>query len=575
MSRDVVSSQRVVGRRLSRRTVLRASAAAGALTATTLAACKTGKPAASQPGGQTGASGGQPAKQPKKGGVITYAGGSGYAYDTQGRTFDPTIQTQFGAKGYTLFYERLLAYDLKTYEVQPELGQKWEQPSQTEYVFHLQPNVKWQNKPPVNGRPLVADDIVWTLQRAGTDDPKFFSRSLLTTVDKITAPDAATVRITTKTPDVATLQKLSVENLCILAKEVIDKYPKPTTADAAVGTGAFIMKSVEQNVASDYVRNPDYWKPGEPYLDEFRTRSFTDVLTAWSAFTANQVDIAQVPGTEVKNYLAQQGPGFAAAWYPDDTLVGYLCPNTKAKPMDDPRVTQALRLLIDHDELISAWSNVQFGRGRLGSIFPAVLSDWDLTDDEYRTHLEWKRPKDDAAKQAISLLSAAGFTPANPLKFELVSQTTGSLAPLCELIQAQWKKLSQGAVDIQLKLTDTTTLDGVRATRSFSYGNYGFSTGLFEPGIWLNTTYRTGGSVNFMGTNDTTLDAMIDKQQGIFDEKQRKAAIKDIILYEIDHGPSTIGANNYYLYGTKPKVQAYAPEHALNGRQYQWIWLDQ
>jgi len=78
-----------------------------------------------------------------------------------------------------------------------------------------------------------------------------------------------------------------------------------------------------------------------------------------------------------------------------------------------------------------------------------------------------------------------------------------------------------------------------------------------------------------MGTNDTTLDAMIDKQQGIFDEKQRKAAIKDIILYEIDHGPSTIGANNYYLYGTKPKVQAYAPEHALNGRQYQWIWLDQ
>ena len=30
----------------------------------------------------------------------------------------------------------------------------------------------------------------------------------------------------------------------------------------------------------------------------------------------------------------------------------------------------------------------------------------------------------------------------------------------------------------------------------------------------------------------------------------------------------------YYLYGVTPKVQGYAPEHALNGRQYEWIWLD-
>jgi ABC-type transport system substrate-binding protein len=171
-------------------------------------------------------------------------------------------------------------------------------------------------------------------------------------------------------------------------------------------------------------------------------------------------------------------------------------------------------------------------------------------------------------------LSAAGYTSANPLKFSMDSQATGALAPECQLIQAQWKKLSQGAVDIQLKLTDTATLDGIRASRSFTYGNYGFSTGLFEPGIWLNTTYRTGGSVNFLGLSDSTLDAMIDKQQAMFDEKQRKAAVREIILYMIDHSPSAIGANLFYLYGAKPRVQGYAPEHALNGRQYQSIWLD-
>src|ERR1700730_13883020 len=186
---------------LKRRALLGAGLAGTALALGSAAGCGSKTQSGSS---KKANSGSQATKQPKKGGVLTYAGGSGYAYDTQKRTFDPHIQTQFGAKGYELFYERLLAYDLRTYEIQPELAQKWEQPSPTEYVFHLQPNVKWQNKPPVNGRPLVADDVVWSLERARTDDPKFFSRSLLAHVDRITAPDKATVRITTKTPDVAT-----------------------------------------------------------------------------------------------------------------------------------------------------------------------------------------------------------------------------------------------------------------------------------------------------------------------------------------------------------------------------------
>jgi len=52
----------------------------------------------------------------------------------------------------------------------------------------------------------------------------------------------------------------------MLAQEVVQKYDKLTTADAVVGTGPFIMKSVQEKVAADYVRNPDYWKPGFPYL---------------------------------------------------------------------------------------------------------------------------------------------------------------------------------------------------------------------------------------------------------------------------------------------------------------------
>src|SRR6476469_9958200 len=118
-------------RLLNRRHLLRAASAGGAGLALAAAGCgKSGTPSPSaKPSG---------AQQPKRGGVLTYAGGAAGSYDTQGRTFDPMIQTQFGAKSYTLFYQRLLAYNLVSYKLEPELAQKWEQPGPTEYLFTLQ-----------------------------------------------------------------------------------------------------------------------------------------------------------------------------------------------------------------------------------------------------------------------------------------------------------------------------------------------------------------------------------------------------------------------------------------------------
>ncbi|HTE83287.1 MAG TPA: ABC transporter substrate-binding protein [Dehalococcoidia bacterium] len=554
------------GRTSRRRLIL--AAAGGAGVAMAGIACSTGPKTAGSgnPGGSS------QAKQPKRGGVLNYAGGAAGSNDTRGRTFDPTIQTQWASKAYTLFYERLLSYDLRTYKVGPELAQKWEQPSQTEYLFSLQPGVKWHSKAPANGRALTADDIVWSLDRARTDDPKFYSRSLLTLVDKIEAPDKSTIRITTKGPWASTLKALAVDNLAILCREVIEKFPKPITAESAVGTGAFMMSSEEDNVGAEYVRNPGYWRQGLPYLDSVRTRHFPDYQTAYAAFLANQVDITLIPGEESKKYVTQQGAGYTPAWYPDDTF-RFMYPNTQRKPMDDPRVTRALKLLVDHDEFNTAWAESHFGKGGYGSIFPTALMDWDLTTDEYRRQLEWKQPKDEAAKEAISLLNAAGFNKDNPLKFTLDGDTSEGAQPENELLQAQWKKWSQGIVIADLKVNQGATGDAIRAQRTFTYICTGQSTGLVDPDIWLTNIYRTGGSLNFMGFGDAKADAMVDKQRAIFDESQRKAAVKEIVLYLIDKAPSGIPANRYFLQAVKPKVLNQAPEYFLNGVQYQNVWL--
>ena len=403
---------------------------------------------------------------------------------------------------------------------------------------------------------------------------RFFSRSLLSLVDKIEAPDAGTIRIATKGADASTLKKLSAENLGILAHEILEKYPKPTTAEAAVGTGPFIMQSVEENVSAEYVRNPDYWKAGLPYLDGIRVKAFSDQLTAWAAFSANQVDVALAPPSEIQNYTARQGPGFTPDWFADDTTYSFLAPNTKLKPMDDVRVTRALRLLVDHGEFISAWANTQYGRGTHGSVFPTALSAWDLTEDEYKQRTEWKQPKDEAAKEAIALLTAAGFTRDNPLRFTLVGQSGVAGEAALQLLQAQWKRWSQGIVDVQITGHTSAEFDVIRANMSFTYAHYGFSAGMADPDVWLSSTYYRGGSLNFAGLDDPQINAVIDKQRAMFDESQRKAEVKQLVLYMLDHAPTTIGANLFWLDAAKPRVQNHLPQNTLNGRQYQTVWLD-
>jgi peptide/nickel transport system substrate-binding protein len=563
-----------IARRLNRRRILQGAMAGGTGLAVALAACGGAKKTpstSSAPGGAASA-----AKQPRRGGVLVHVGGNLAAgsFDISGSQIDPHINGMAADAGFRLMYQGLLGYDLRTYEVQPELAQRWEQVSPTEVIFHLQPGVKWQNKPLVDGRELTADDVVFSLNRMRSKDPRFQNRSLFDNFDTIEAVDKATVRLTAKGPDGTILSYLTADPALVLAPEVIQKFDKLATAESVVGTGAFVMKSLEERVGAEYVRNPDYWKPGRPYLDGVRTKQFSDTQTAYSAFQAGQLDIVSLPGQETKAYVAKHGSGSTPEWFNDDG-VGFMAqPNTRVKPMDDARVTRALRLLIDHDECLTVLAETWNGRARYGGVFALALEAWDFSHDEYAQLLEWRKPKDDAAKEAIALLSTAGYSRDNPLSVEIAGVDRPGVTPFLELVQAQWARFSQGAVKTTIRQYDSPSLNTIRANRAFAY-HIGSNGGAFpEPDAWFSTLYSTGASGNYMGFSDARFDAMAQKQRTILDSAQRKAYVKDMVKYLIDNAPSTMLANGYFLNGVTPKVRDYAPEHYMNGRQYEWVWMD-
>jgi peptide/nickel transport system substrate-binding protein len=75
--------------------------------------------------------------------------------------------------------------------VEPDLAERWESPDDTTYIFHLRQGVKWHNKPPLNGRELVAEDVKFTYDRFLTE-PGNPNRYMLDPVERVEVVDRYT-----------------------------------------------------------------------------------------------------------------------------------------------------------------------------------------------------------------------------------------------------------------------------------------------------------------------------------------------------------------------------------------------
>src|SRR5215813_2351288 len=133
--------------RMTRREVLRAGLAAGAAV--------SAEPLVVRP----------PRAQGKRGGVLRVRG-----YDPP--HFDPHLTLNFKTNNTLSFvYNKLVRHKVGpeirpgTFIVEPDLAERWEALDDTTYIFTLRKGVKWHNKPPVNGRELVAEDVKFTYDR--------------------------------------------------------------------------------------------------------------------------------------------------------------------------------------------------------------------------------------------------------------------------------------------------------------------------------------------------------------------------------------------------------------------------
>jgi len=413
-----------------------------------------------------------------------------------------------------------------TFPIEGDLAESWSQPNETTYVFKLRKGVKWQNKPPVNGRELTADDVVFSVNHFLTVKGNA-NAYMLKSVDKVEAVDKYTVRFTLKEPFVWFLDMLSNPHaVAIVAKEVVEKYGDLKKPETVIGTGPWMLDSYRPNVGLTYVRNPNYFAQGLPYIDRIEATVDEDNASRMAAFLSGKYDLGwQFPGTidrvdwvQIKDTLKQKRPKLQTLEFPSPVM-SHISMRTDQKPFSDPRVRQAMSMAIDRKAIIEA---VFEGVGAMNPAVPAALKEWSIPFDKLGEGARYYKHDPAEAKR---LLAAAGYP--NGFPGTMCFTTYGSTI-LVDSLQLVQKDLKAVGIDIKIDQKEYGAYIATCFYGKFDSMTYGPQTGFLEPDNFLFGQYYKDELKNQSHIVDPVVDDMLIRQRRTLDVAKRREIINDI-----------------------------------------------
>jgi peptide/nickel transport system substrate-binding protein len=541
--------------RISRRRLLQTSLAAGA----TLAAWPLYHPAASW---------GAEAGTPKRGGIL-------HARGWDPPHFDPHLTRAFMTHTALSFvYNKLLRHKVGpdvqpgTFIVEPDLAERWESPDDTTYIFHLRQGVKWHNKPPVNGRELVAEDVKFSFDRFLTV-PGNPERQLLESVDRVEVVDRYTVKFLLKEPFVWLLDILA-NAMCtwIVAPEVGEKYGDFKKVETAIGTGPFLLESYEPNVKTVFKRNPDYFRQGLPYIDGVEWLVVPDESTGLAMYRTGQLDTGPGGNWSVRQEdLEALKKSHPHLHYQDMLAINSttIWMRTDQPPFNDVRVRRAISQAVDRQALIEA----VYLRGEPSPAIGRGLAQWSLPIDQLGAGAKYYQYD---PKEAKRLLAEAGF--AKGLKTPL-TVSSGYGRDLIEATQLVQRYLKDVGIEVELKIQEYGAYQATTGQGKFEGMAMGPFAVAWEGDSALYGPYMPDQPRNRGHINDPKLTAMVQEQRRTKDPEARKQILVDFQRYAAEQ--------QYYVYLFSVMItsswQPYLKNFAHNltfdyGSRVAEMWLD-
>jgi len=273
----------------------------------------------------------------------------------------------------------------------------------------------------------------------------------------------------------------------------------------AVGTGPFKLEEWIPDNYMRFVKNPNYFEKGFPYLDAVIFRVIPEQTSLLAGIKSGSLDMATINEGSII-LQAEKDPNLVVTQIPGLNLrtFGF---NTTRKPFNDVRVREAIALAIDRDEIVTA---AEFGMAQPSGPLPASVKKWAKPLEE----LPFSKRN---LKKARELLIEAGYP--DGFSFNIVTSNSyeGGLA-VAQVIQSQLKEI--GLIP-ELEVVEWGIYINRWVKRDFD-SIVELRGGSPEPDRFLYRSLHSTGGVNNWLFKDEEVDNLLDEGRGLVKFEDRK-----------------------------------------------------
>ncbi|MDO8751722.1 MAG: ABC transporter substrate-binding protein [Dehalococcoidia bacterium] len=438
-------------------------------------------------------------------------------------------------------------------------------------VLNIKPGIKF-----TNGQEMTSADVKYSLEKMmGQIDGVVSPRCgvIKEYIDNVQAPSRYALRINLYRPS-PFVAKAFTMFFCVI-------YPAGTTRaqlqNAAYGSGPFTLKEKQIGSHIAMERNPNFFKPGLPYVDGMIVRQVADNLALAAAFLAHRLDIVvNLRGLDYREQFEKLGGRgeIAHVRLPEARFIGMGALVSKP-PFDNIKMRQAVSLAIDRAE---------FGRAVFDNDYqPTVLfgpdTGWGRPESEIWDVVPgWGKgaKKQLEIEQGKKLLAEAGYS-GTDVEIMASPNSAGATVASDELLGAMLGKIGlrtkinfvTGAVrDLRL-LNGEWTLSQAAGT---------MTTG--DPDEFLGGYFITGASRNWYAYSNKEIDQLFMQMSSEQDPVKRKQLVRqmeDIIMVKDAVSaplPLTYTYTYWYTYVKGYNPGGFAGTWGSGVMRKESLWLD-
>ncbi|WP_285780357.1 ABC transporter substrate-binding protein [Microtetraspora sp. NBRC 13810] len=360
-----------------------------------------------------------------------------------------------------------------------------------------------------NGQPVTAEDVKFSLDKAGSTKGGW--EFINSAIDKVTAPDASTVVITTKYPWAPLLADLACPNNGIVPKN----YGGRSADDfynAPVGTGPFMWGSWSKGSSLTLKKNPHYWQQGKPAVDSVTWQVVPDDNTRNLMVQGGQADINENPPFSTLDQLRSSGTVKVDVF--PSTRTDYVMMNNTKKPYDDIHVRRAISYAIDRNALVKS---VLFGNGKAAnSVFMPTVPYYDANTPGLQ--FDMAKAKAELAQSSVP----NGFTTTY-----LASSGDSTDAAIAQIMQASLKQLG---ITMNIQNTDPSAVHDLQTKLNFEITHSYWTMDIADPDELAQYALdpTTGGHSFNTGYDDKATIDLVHKAQKTFDTTARQQLYSEI-----------------------------------------------